>query len=158
MVYDALGHKTSVKAPTVATESNGGAPVTVQPTALTGYDTWGEQTQTKDPNGNLITTTFDAQGRQSQITYPSYTPPGGTAIVPTESFTYDPVGNLAGKTDRRGKTSTFSFDMLNRVWDAHTPGSTAGSMATPTPVMTTSETSPKPPTPPARSPITPSTC
>ncbi len=127
MTYDALGRKTAVIAPAVASESNGSAPVTATPTTTTGYDTYGETTQVRDPNGNVTTTAFDAQGRQSQITYPSYTPPGGTAVVPTELFTYDAVGNLTGKTDRRGKTSTFTFDMLNRVWDAHTPGSLAGS-------------------------------
>ena len=40
---------------------------------------------------------------------------------------YDLVGNLTGSTDRRGKTSTFEFDKLNRNYRATTPGSAAGS-------------------------------
>ena len=127
--YDALGHPTSVKSPSVSIESNGSTPVAAQPTSYTGYGTWGEKTQSKDQNGNITTTAYDQAARERTISYPSYTPPGGSAITPTEQMFYDLVGNLTSKVDRRGKTSTFEFDMLNRAWHFRTPGSTVGSFA-----------------------------
>src|SRR2546427_8488801 len=32
----------------------------------------------------------------------------------SESFTYDPAGNLTGLTDRKGQAATFRYDALNR--------------------------------------------
>jgi len=126
--YDALGRTTSTKLPSVNVESNGSAPVATQPTGFVGYSTWGETTQVRDANGNITTHAFDQAARERTITYPSYTPAGGSAIVPTEQMAYDLVGNLTTKVDRRGKTSTFEFDKLNRAWHSRTPGSLLGSL------------------------------
>ena len=48
------------------------------PPTTTGYDTFGEVAETKDPNGNITTYAYDADGRQVSETLPSYTPPGAS--------------------------------------------------------------------------------
>jgi RHS repeat-associated protein len=120
-VYDLAGRAVQTNAPAVdrvlADRTTGNATVATAQTPISyvGYTTFGEPTSAKDPNGNITTTAYDLLGRKSTITYPSYTPPGGTAIVPTETFVYDQVGNLTQRTDRRGKNTTWVFDMRNRV-------------------------------------------
>ena len=57
-----------VSGPAVSTEIDGGAPVPVRPITSYGYDTFGEQVTTEDPNGNITTTNYDADGRQVAVT------------------------------------------------------------------------------------------
>jgi RHS repeat-associated protein len=128
--YDQLGHATNALAPTVPNETGGATPVSSRPDTRTGYNAFGETTHERDARGNVTTHTFDEQGRETLVTFPTYTPPGGTAMTPTQSSTYDLVGNLITSVDRRGKTSTFSFDKLNRNYKAVTPGSAPGSTVT----------------------------
>jgi YD repeat-containing protein len=40
---------------------------------------------------------------------------GAMTMAPSETFVYDKVGNLVSRTSRRGQTTTFGFDDLNRV-------------------------------------------
>ena len=61
--YDEAEHKVVVSAPAVATETGGGTPTTVHPVTTVGYDTFGEATETEDPDGNTVTTAYDADGR-----------------------------------------------------------------------------------------------
>ncbi|PWS15403.1 hypothetical protein DKP79_28130, partial [Klebsiella pneumoniae] len=37
------------------------------------------------------------------------------SLAPTEGFEYDAVGNLTAETSRRGNTTTYEYDDLNRV-------------------------------------------
>ena len=57
---------------------SGGAPVTANPVSMTGYDTFGDQTQSSDPDGNVTTYAYDQDGHQVSVTDPSYTPPGSS--------------------------------------------------------------------------------
>jgi RHS repeat-associated protein len=100
---------------------------TAAPTASAGYNTFGEQTHAKDPNGNVITMAYDELGRQTTITQPAYTPPGGSAITPTESYVYDAVGNLLEYTSRRGETTTYEYDIYNHMVEQTDPAVGAGS-------------------------------
>jgi RHS repeat-associated protein len=118
---DELGRTIRIASPPVSIEVNGGAPTTGRPTSQTGYDTFGDVTQTKDPNGNVTTNSYDRLGRRTGATYPSYTTPAGTTITPTESWTWDAVGNQIGHVDRRGASYTFDFDSSNRVVAAYDP-------------------------------------
>jgi YD repeat-containing protein len=104
-----------------------GVPGTASPTASAGYNTFGEQTHAKDPNGNVITMAFDELGRQTTITQPAYTPPGGSAITPSESYVYDAVGNLLEYTSRRGETTTYEYDIYNHMVEQTDPAIGAGS-------------------------------
>ena len=87
-----------------------------EPTSETSYNSWGDVTATTDPKGNTTKHTFDRLGRETQITHPAYTPPGGEEIAPTETMAYDAVGNLRLKTGRRGYTTEFFFDQRNQVY------------------------------------------
>nr|MDT0667198.1 RHS repeat domain-containing protein [Micromonospora sp. DSM 115978] len=68
-----------------------------------------------DTRGNVTTTTFDVLGRTTQQASQSYTPPGGSPIVPTESWTYDGNGNPITHTDARGETTSVVYDKRNRI-------------------------------------------
>jgi len=111
LTYDLLGRQTSVMAPLVTI--NGGGEE--RPTATLGYTAYGEAAQAKEPNGNVTTTIYDVLGRRARIQHPAYTPPGGQALQPFETFTYDLAGNTTTSVDRRGETTSYSFDLLNRV-------------------------------------------
>ena len=113
-LYDELGRPYRTISPTVATEQNGGAPTNVAPQTETGYDSFGDATHRKDERGFTSSVAYDKLSRKTLITHPAYTPPGGTAITPTESYGYDPVGNLTASTDRRGYTTDYEFDIYNR--------------------------------------------
>ncbi len=109
--YDTVGRQTQATLPAVAIDGGGSD----RPTSVVGFNTFGETAQVKNPNGNITMTTYDALGRRVRIEHPAYTPPGGSALSPTETYSYDLVGNTTSSTDRRGQTTNYAFDMLNRV-------------------------------------------
>ncbi|MEI8413113.1 MULTISPECIES: LamG-like jellyroll fold domain-containing protein [unclassified Kribbella] len=122
--YDELGRQVRTVAPKVQAEQNGGTPADVQPTVSVGYGAFGQATSSKDALGNIVKTAFDKLGRTTEVTAPSYTPPGGTAITPKASFSYDAVGNLLAQIDERGNATRFTYDHLNRQVQVDAPGKT----------------------------------
>ncbi|MET8298811.1 LamG-like jellyroll fold domain-containing protein [Streptomyces sp. NPDC005180] len=112
--YDEAGHLTVTSSPTVNAEINGGPASPVHPTVLVGYDTFGNETETQDPNGNTVTTAYDASGRKTGQTLPSYTPPGGGTPITgaSTSWTYDKAGNLTKVTDPLTHTTSYLYDQL----------------------------------------------
>lgn len=123
-VNDELGRLVKTVAPTVKAEQDGGAAADVRPAAAVGYGAFGQATSSKDALGNVTKSTFDKLGRTSEVTGASYTPPGGTAVTPKTSFSYDAVGNLLQQIDERGNTSKFSYDHLNQQVQVDAPGTT----------------------------------
>ncbi|HZM77328.1 MAG TPA: hypothetical protein VFC19_16465 [Candidatus Limnocylindrales bacterium] len=114
--YDEDGEAVVTIPPAVMTESGGGAPVQARAVSFAGYNTFGEQTETKDPNGNVTVTAYDAAGRVRTITGPSYTPPGSTIpIVPVETRDYDAQGQLITVTDPFNRITRYAYDQLGRV-------------------------------------------
>lgn len=118
--YDVVGRVVSSTAPsapvvTVNRDTGVAGSSTGAATSTVGYNTFGEVAHTQNALGEVTTTSYDVLGRKSLVSYPSYTPPGGSAVTPTESFAYDAVGNLVSSTNRLGETTTFTFDMMNRV-------------------------------------------
>jgi YD repeat-containing protein len=98
--YDALGQATTVTAPPVSAESNGQAAITVSPAATTGYNTYGELVDTRDPGSNITHTDYDPAGRPTGTTLPAYTPPGGTApITATTRTAYNAAVTAAWPLD-----------------------------------------------------------
>ena len=86
----------------------------VRPDSWTGYHTFCGPTHVKDSDGFITSYSYDRLGRRTTITYPQYTPPGGTAVTPTEQFAYDANSNLVSKTDRRAQTTSYQYDSLDR--------------------------------------------
>lgn len=122
LTTDELGRVVAVAQPAVQTETSGGAPVSERPTVATGYNTFGDVTHVKQADGSVTTTTYDKLGRKTGVTYPQYTPPGSsTAITPTESWTYDALGNVTQHTDRRGASYDYVFNSQARVVAAYDP-------------------------------------
>ncbi|MFC4116586.1 polymorphic toxin-type HINT domain-containing protein [Nonomuraea zeae] len=109
--YDAHGRLVEAKAPTVTVERAGTAEST-RPTTRFGYDSAGRQTHVIDAEGRQSTTAFDKLGRVTAVTGTPYTPPGGTPLVPQQSFAYDAAGQLTKVTDARGNSSTAEYDAL----------------------------------------------
>ncbi|WEO95811.1 LamG-like jellyroll fold domain-containing protein [Streptomyces sp. FXJ1.172] len=114
--YDELGRLVAQTAPAVAAEENGGAPATVHPTTLTGYDTFGDATDTKDARGQVTRATFDHLGRTTATTLPDYTPPGATtALTATTHTTYNALGLPDTVTDPLGRVTQYGYDQFGRL-------------------------------------------
>lgn len=121
-VNDESGQVTSIVSPQVQTETNGQSPVTVRPTATMGYDTFGDQTQAKDANGNIKVTDFDAAGHVVGESAPSYTPPGSaTSISPHSTTQYDAMGQVVATTDAAGAKTTYVYDQLGDLTQQTNP-------------------------------------
>lgn len=126
--YDILGRLFKTELPAVSIEAFGVAATTARPTKLTGRNTFGDTTHTVDGAGNTTTAAYDRLGRQTTITAPVYTQPGSSpaTLQPTEIRSYDAVGNLIASTDRRGNTTDFEFDSLNRATRQTAPAANPG--------------------------------
>ena len=133
---DQLGQTTTVTAPTVNETSNGSTPAPGNPVTLTGYDTFGDKVHQKDPNGNIITTTYDADGEETSSVLPAYTPPGGSQLTPTITFSNrNALGEPQTVTDARGNATTYVYDMRGRVYQQTDPvitGQSSGGVTTTT--------------------------
>jgi RHS repeat-associated protein len=105
--YDLFGRATSTVLPAVAV--NGG-PLD-SPVPKTGLNLFGEATETQDANGNVTRHEFNEFGHHKKVTYPTYTPPGGTAISPTEAYTYETgTALLSSVTGRNGGVTNYTYD------------------------------------------------
>jgi YD repeat-containing protein len=83
---------------------------------MVGYDTFGAKVETSDPDGNVSTTAYDANGRPVTATMPSYTPPGSsTPITPVAYRTYNNLGQMATETDALNHQTSYVYDQLGRV-------------------------------------------
>ncbi|HEY0806199.1 MAG TPA: RHS repeat-associated core domain-containing protein, partial [Pseudonocardiaceae bacterium] len=111
--YDESGQLAVTTSPTVSTESGGGTPVLAHPVTTTGYNTFGEKAESQDPNGNITSTVYDAEGNPVSVTAPGYIPPGGGApITATTVKTYDKHGQLISESDPLNNTTHYVYDQL----------------------------------------------
>jgi YD repeat-containing protein len=111
MAYDPAGDVQTITEPSVQVSANGSAPAAAQPVMAYGYDTFGDRAQVRDPLGNVTSNGYDGDGRQTSRHEPSYTPPGGSAINPVTTTTYDGNGNVLTTTNADG-TTTSAYDQL----------------------------------------------
>jgi RHS repeat-associated protein len=127
--YDQAGDLATATGPPVATQTySAQTPVTTRPVTSYGYDTFGDQTQAKDPDGNVTVTGYDGDGRVTSVSQPSYTPPGKPAINATASYAYDGDGNLLQVTDPAGNVTKYGYDALGDLTsqtDPQLPGQSA---------------------------------
>ncbi|WP_188317006.1 LamG-like jellyroll fold domain-containing protein [Solihabitans fulvus] len=120
--YDDLGRSVTSTAPTVSVESAGKKPSPAQPTTRTGYNSFGQTTDSVDANGNTRHTSVDRIGRTVSATSPNYTQPGAQqAITPTSRIDYDGAGNIKAVTDPLGAVTRFAYDQLHRLTDRTDP-------------------------------------
>jgi YD repeat-containing protein len=113
--YDEAGQLAITTAPTVNAETNGGTPTPTHPVATVGYDTFGEQTEAEDPDGNTTVAAYDADGHPTAMTLPTYTPPGGTAITAVVHKTYNNLGQVVTATDPLNNQTSYLYDQLGHL-------------------------------------------
>ncbi|MEV6450157.1 LamG-like jellyroll fold domain-containing protein [Streptomyces anulatus] len=119
--HDALGRLVETRAPQVSVEENGGTATPARPTTLTGYNTFGEVTDSRDARGAVTRTTVDGLGAPTAVTLPDYTPPGGTKLSAVNTTTYDALGRPATTTDPLGRTSRYAYDQLGNLISSTDP-------------------------------------
>ncbi|MEW1721105.1 LamG-like jellyroll fold domain-containing protein [Streptomyces sp. NPDC093109] len=121
--YDEAAQQTTVTEPAVQAEQNGGTPVTVRPVTMTGYNTFGEDTETSDPLGNVSVTTYDAEGQETSTTLPDYTPPGASApIRAVYRNEYNKLGQVTAENDALGNRRTYTYTQLGDLASVTDPG------------------------------------
>jgi RHS repeat-associated protein len=121
-VYDQAGKLAVTTQPPVTVEAGGGLPSTVRPVTMTGYDAFGDATQSEDPNDNVTTSAYDGDGHLVSRTLPSYTPPGSSSpITATTRDSYDGNGNLIKQTDPLGNVTTSGYDQLGDQTSVNEP-------------------------------------
>ncbi|MEV7679883.1 LamG-like jellyroll fold domain-containing protein [Streptomyces sp. NPDC088341] len=119
--YDVLGRLIEEVGSPVDVAENGGTPVTARPTMLTGYNTFGEETESRDERGAVTRTALDRSGRSTSLTLPDYTPPGGSGISAVEHTTYDALGQVIAESDALGRTTRYAYDQLGRLVEQTDP-------------------------------------
>ncbi|MEU1436179.1 LamG-like jellyroll fold domain-containing protein [Streptomyces sp. NPDC005786] len=121
--YDEAGQQTSVTEPAVNSETGGGTPVSVRPVSMTGYNTFGEDTESSDPLGNVVTTAYDAEGQESSTTMPNYTPPGASAPITAATWNeYNKLGQVTAEVDPLGKRTEYTYTQLGDLASVKEPG------------------------------------
>jgi RHS repeat-associated protein len=120
--YDEAGRLAVTTGPPVPVQAGGGTPVIAHPVSEAGYDTFGDESEDKDPDGNITSYGYDADGRQVSQTSPSYTQPStGDVITPQSTQQYNAAGEVASATDPDGNTTTSSYDQLGDLTSQQAP-------------------------------------
>ncbi|WP_052311592.1 MULTISPECIES: LamG-like jellyroll fold domain-containing protein [unclassified Actinoplanes] len=114
VAYDEAERPAVTTAPTVDAETFTGK-VTARPVNYAGYDTFGDQTESVDANGNKTTTVYDRAGRAYETHGAPYTTPGGVTINPVSKVEYDTLGQTKTSTDERGNITAYTYDQLGRL-------------------------------------------
>ncbi|RZU50762.1 RHS repeat-associated protein [Krasilnikovia cinnamomea] len=114
--YDEDNNVVKTTAPAALSETGTSGSVLANAVAWTGYNTFGEVTDSKDANGNWSLTYYDADGRPTLQRMPAYTPPGSsTPITPETISRYNASGQLETVTDPNGGITRFEYDQLDRL-------------------------------------------
>jgi len=111
--YDEAGRLTTTSSPPVSTETGGGAAQQTVAVTSDGYNTFGDQVESNDPDGRIVTTTYDADSRVLAVSQPAYTAPDGSgSVTPTTSYTYDALGEVLTETDPLHNQASYTYDQL----------------------------------------------
>ncbi|MFI1657746.1 LamG-like jellyroll fold domain-containing protein [Streptomyces sp. NPDC020472] len=121
--YDESGQQTSVTEPLVNAEKNGAAAEALRPVTMTGYNTFGEPTESSDPFGNVDVTAYDAEGQESSTTSPDYLAPGATTPIKATSYNeYNKLGQVTAEVDALGNRTTYVYTQLGDLASVTEPG------------------------------------
>jgi RHS repeat-associated protein len=110
--YDQAGQLAVTTDPPVTAQAYNAPVVTARPVTMTGYNTFGDVTETEDANGDVTTSGYDADSRQVSKTLPAYTPPGGSPITSVSTTVYDGDGLVTSATDGLGNVTRYGYDQL----------------------------------------------
>ena len=130
--YDEAGNEAQVTAPAVTTEVYNPATgidtaVTANPVMYYGYDTFGEKTQVKDPDGNITTYGYDGDGHEnSRPSRPTRHRAGAASITAPTVSTYDGDGNLIARPIHSATKTTYTYDQMGDLATEVTPGPDGG--------------------------------
>ncbi|MEV4627811.1 LamG-like jellyroll fold domain-containing protein [Micromonospora sp. NPDC049523] len=114
--YDEADQAVKTTAPAVMAESATQGSALANAVSWAGYNTFGEPTDSKDPNGNWSVTGYDRAGRVISQKSPSYTAPGSsTPVVAETTSEYDDLGQLTKTTDPLGNSTRYEYDQLGRT-------------------------------------------
>ncbi|MGY6656849.1 polymorphic toxin-type HINT domain-containing protein [Amycolatopsis sp. TRM77291] len=120
--YDEAEQQVGAKLPAAALESGDGKSVVGRPETVVGFNVFGEETATKDANGNVTKRSYDAVGRPVRVEAPAYRAPGSAdPVVAATSVVYDAVGNVIESVGPRGAISRFRYDQLGRQVEQQQP-------------------------------------
>ncbi|MFF3845016.1 LamG-like jellyroll fold domain-containing protein [Streptomyces sp. NPDC002328] len=121
--YDEAAQQTTVTAPAVNAETGGGTASSVRPISMTGYNTFGEATETSDPLGNVTTSAYDAEGQETSTRSPGYTAPGSSTPVTATSWNeYNELGQVTAEVDPLGNRTTYTYTQLGDLASVTEPG------------------------------------
>ncbi|MFF9277608.1 LamG-like jellyroll fold domain-containing protein [Streptomyces griseosporeus] len=121
--YDEAAQQTTVTEPVVNAETNGGTATAIRPVTMTGYNTFGEPTESSDPNGNVTVTAYDAEGQETSTKLPNYTPPGSTTPITAMAWNeYNDLGQVSAEVDPLGNRTTYAYTQLGDVASVTEPG------------------------------------
>jgi RHS repeat-associated protein len=113
---DEEGRTVKTTAPAAMAESATQGAALANAISWVGYNTFGEATDSKDPNGNWSVTGYDAAGRPVSQKSPSYTAPGSSTPMVAESTSdYDALGQVTKTTDPLGSITRYEYDQLGRT-------------------------------------------
>ena len=139
-VYDQAGQlvQTTSPAVTATTINPSTSAVTTVTGAVatksTGYNTFGEAAETQDPDGNVTTTLYGADGETTGVCSPQYVPPAGGAtsssvgastvcpaptktgaVVGLSTHQYNADGQQTIATDALDNSTQYTYDNLGKV-------------------------------------------
>ncbi|WSQ50914.1 DNRLRE domain-containing protein [Streptomyces sp. NBC_01218] len=119
--YDTIGQLVETISPPVQVAENGSTPTTSRPATLTGYNTFGEATESRDARGNVTRSTVDRVGRTTSMTLPTYTPAGRSPITAVARTTYDALGQVIATKDPLDRTTRYGYDQLGQLVEQTDP-------------------------------------
>ena len=133
--YDAAGRQVTQTDPSVSvgkyTSGSGYSASAQRPTSYVGYDTFGDQVETRDPDGYETLALYDADGRQDATEEPTYAQPGSqntstfTQGSATESTVkYNELGQEIASYDPSGDETEYAYDQLGYQTAVQYPGLT----------------------------------
>lgn len=121
-IHDAAGNQAEIRAPQVAIEPGDGTSAPGRPTTSFGYNTFGEATHTRDPNGHISRTGYDPAGNLTTTTAAPYTPTGGSEINAVTTREYNDIGQITRERDPLGHDTTYRYDQLGHLVRVTAPG------------------------------------
>ena len=96
-------------------------------TTLNFYDAVGNRIAVRDATGHTVTYLYNSNNLLITTLDPAADPSQASTRNRVTNYAYDVMGNRTSSTDAEGRTTTYTYDALNRLLTARTPGVTDAS-------------------------------